>query len=306
MSTFLNPYFIGTVLDLAGIYMLGACGNAFAIKSGDYNLGGEGQIYLGGFVAAVFLKKAAEIECPGIIAVTIAFIIAFGICASVALISALLKEFRNVSFLLTSFIFSAAIIPIIDGLIAGKFRGTTGNLLSTAFISQNYRFKQLLPPSPFNIFFFICILICIASYLIIFKTAFGNKLCIFGVSNEFAQYSGISSICISIPAAILSGGFHGLAGALSVCGTYYTCHSGFYAGIGWNALSAAIIAQGNPLFAIPSSLFLSLIISVASRVALINNFNFDIGSLIQAIILILIAIPILKSLKLKTKKKEEK
>lgn len=301
MNSFFNPYFIGTVLNLSGIYMIGALGNSFSIKAGDYNLGGEGQIYLGGFISAIFLAKAWSASIPSFIAVPTAFIISFIVCGIVSLVSAVLKEFKNVSFLLTSFIFSAAIIPLIDGLIAGRFRGDTGNLLSTAFIADSYRFNQLLPPSSFNLSFIFCILCCLVSFFVIYKSNWGNRLCIYGIAPEFSAYSGISSKTISFPAAIISGGFHGIAGALSICGTYYTCHAGFYSGIGWNCLSAAIIASGNPLLAIPSSIFLAIIISVANRISLIHNFNFDISSLIQAIILIFISIPVLKSIKFKRK-----
>lgn len=301
MNTFLNPYFIGTVLNLSGIYMIGALGNSFSIKAGDYNLGGEGQIYLGGFVSAIFLAKASTLSIPSFIAIPLTFLIAFIICGLISFLSAILKEYKNVNFLLTSFIFSAAIIPLIDGLISGKFRGDTGNLLSTAFIADNYRFMQLLPPSSFNLSFIFCILLCFIGFHIIFRSSWGNRLCIYGISPEFSAYSGINSKTISFPSAIISGGFHGIAGTLSICGTYYTCHSGFYAGIGWNCLSAAIIAGGNPLLAIPSSIFLAIIISVANRIALIQNFNFDISSLIQAIILIFISIPVFKSIKFKNK-----
>lgn len=295
MNTFLNPYFIGTVLNLSGIYMTGALGNSFSIKAGDYNLGGEGLIYAGGFITAIFLAKVSAVSMPAFVAIPLAFLISFLLCGLISLLSALLKEFKNVSFLLTSFIFSAAIIPLIDGLISGKFRGDTGNLLSTAFIADSYRFKQILPPSSFNVSLIFCIIFCIIGFFVIFKSSWGNKLQIYGISPEFSAYSGIDSKLISFPAAIISGGFHGIAGFLSICGTYYTCHSGFYSGIGWNCLSAAIIAGGNPLLVIPSSIFLAIIISVANRIALINNFNFDISSLIQAIILILISIPLIKS-----------
>lgn len=292
MGTFFNPYFIGTVLNLSGIYMVGAIGNAFSIKAGDYNLGGEGQIYCGGFTAAIFLIKAGSLSIPVAIAIPLAFLLAFIVSASLTFLSALLKEFKNVNFLLTSFIFSAAIIPLIDGMIGGRFRGNSGNLLSTEFIIEKYRFTQLLPPSAFNLSFVFCLFLCIAAFYVIYRTNWGNKLCIYGVSPEFALYSGLSSKKIVFPSSIVSGGLHGIAGALSICGTYYTCHAGFYAGIGWNCLSAAIIAKSNPLLIIPSSLFMAIIISVANRIALIHSFNFDISSLIQAVILIFISIPI--------------
>ncbi|MBQ1709658.1 MAG: FtsW/RodA/SpoVE family cell cycle protein, partial [Treponema sp.] len=81
---------------------------------------------------------------------------------------------------------------------------------------------------------------------------------------------------------------HGLCGALAICGTYFTCHQGFYSGMGWNAFSASLIANSNPLFIIPSSLFMGFITTFSNKYALYHNFGFDMDSLIQALILLLI------------------
>ena len=87
---------------------------------------------------------------------------------------------------------------------------------------------------------------------------------------------------------------HGLCGAVAICGTYFTCHQGFYSGMGWNAFSASLIAYSNPLFIIPSSLFMGFITTFSNKYALYHNFGFDMDSLIQALILLLISFPIFK------------
>ena len=51
----MNLYYLGSALNLSGLYMIAGSGALISIKSGDFNLGGEGQIYLGGFVSAVLL-----------------------------------------------------------------------------------------------------------------------------------------------------------------------------------------------------------------------------------------------------------
>lgn len=63
--------------------------------------------------------------------------------------------------------------------------------------------------------------------------------------------------------------------------------------MGWNAFSAALIAGTNPLALIPSSFLMGFITTYANRYALFHNFGFDISSLIQAVILFMIAFPIL-------------
>ncbi len=283
----MNFYYFGSILNSASFYMIGGCGAMLSIISGKYNLGGEGQIYLGGFLTAILLSKIGFL--PPFVAIPLALFLSFLSSGFLCIISALLKKYKNADFLLTSFIISAAIIPILDGLIGGTFRGSTGNLLATEVIPKQFQFSHFLKPSPLNISFFFAITICCLTAIFIQKTNTGKQMKIFGISREFSIYSGFSETKISFISAFLSGGLHGLCGGLIIVGTSYTCHSGFYAGIGWNSLSAAIIAKGNPYFIIASSLFLSTIFSFAKQIALNNNLGFDLESLLQSIVIFLIS-----------------
>lgn len=285
----MNLYYFGYMLNMASVFMIAGTGAAISMKAGEFNLGGEGQIYAGGFVSAILLAKFSS--QPSIFVVPAALISGFLISSCLCMISALLKKYRNASFLLTSFIISSAIIPLITALITGPCRGDTGNLLATQFISKNFRFTQLLKPSNFNISFFIGILICISGSLFLSKTMTGRQLCIYGISNEFSRYSGFNENRLIFTSAIISGGLHGLAGALLICGTYFTCHAGFYAGLGWSSLSASMLASSNPLLVIFSSLFLGAINMITTKVSLTHNVGFDLSTLIQSVIMFIISIP---------------
>lgn len=290
----MNLYYIGSALNLSALYMIAGCGAALSIKSGELNLGGEGQIYMGGFISAVILGAIAPESSPAhsAIFVLLALALAFILPALVTLFSAALKLLRGADFLFTSFIASAAIIPFIDGLIAGPARSHTENLLATPYIDQKLRLAQLLPPSPLNASFIIALVFCLALWFLINRSAWGRQLTILGISPRFSQYSAFPRSRLTYTSALLSGGMHGLCGAAAILGTYYTCHSGFYSGTGWNSFSAALIAGANPLLLIPSSIFMGFITTYANRFALYNNFGFDISSLIQAVILFIISFPL--------------
>ena len=292
----MNLYYLGSALNLSALYMIAGSGAVVSIKSGDFNLGGEGQIYLGGFVSAIILAKLGAVGFTlSFPALLLALAAAFVCTALIAGFSALLKIFRNADFLFTSFIASAAIIPFIDGLIAGSFRSSTDNLLATPFIAQNFRLTSILPPSPLNASFLLALALCAAVWLLLNRTSWGRQLCILGVSPEFSRYAGFACRKLSLTSALLSGGLHGITGAAAILGTYFTCHQGFYTGMGWNAFSSALIAGVNPLFLIPSSLFMGFITTYSNKFALYHNFGFDISSLIQAVILFVISFPLLRT-----------
>lgn len=292
----MNLYYIGSALNLSALYMIAGCGAALSIKSGELNLGGEGQIYLGGFISAVILGAVTPESSPAhsAIFVLLALALAFILPALVTLFSAALKLLRGADFLFTSFIASAAIIPFIDGLIAGPARSHTENLLATPYIDQKLRLAQLLPPSPLNASFIIALAFCLALWYLINRSAWGRQLTILGISPRFSEFSAFPRSRLTYTSALLSGGMHGLCGAAAILGTYYTCHSGFYSGTGWNSFSAALIAGANPFLLIPSSIFMGFITTYANRFALYNNFGFDISSLIQAVILFIISFPLVR------------
>lgn len=283
----MNPYYLGSALNLSAIYMIAGCGATISLKSGEFNLGGEGQIYAGGFLSAIILAKLSFF--PAIPALLLAISAAFILSGVLTLISAFLKRFRNADFLFTSFIISAAIIPLIDGFIAGPFRNKSANLLATPFIAPNHRLSQIMKPSPLNISFIMALLLCSIFFYIICKTSYGRKLSIYGVSYKFAQYAGYNERQLVYSSAFISGGMHGLCGALTIVGTYYACHSGFYSGLGWNSFSTALIAGANPILLFPSSLIMGFLTTYANKFALYHNFGFDMSGLLQAVILLLIS-----------------
>mgnify|MGYP003499356589 CR=1 FL=1 len=116
--------------------------------------------------------------------------------------------------------------------------------------------------------------------------------------NWKVHYVGIKENNIFYTASFISGGFNGLCGVAAICGTFYTCHLGFHANLGWNSLTACLIAFANPFLLIPSSIILALIVTSANNFALYNNFNFDIGGTIQGIIMFIISFSIFQSNKL--------
>lgn len=285
----MNIVFFGLIINYTAIYMTAAAGASLSISAGDMNLGGECQIYAGGFITAIVLNLFSNSTVP-FIPVFTATILAMIVSAGITMISALLKKYRGAEFLLTSFIVSCSICPLIDGLITGPFRNKEGSLLATPFIGKQFRLKSLIPPSSLNLYILGAICICIFFWYLMKKTVYGKQLYIFGKANKFAIYSGFSDIKFGFSSAAISGALHGLAGSMAVLGTYFTCHLGFSKGMGWNALAVSLIARANPLLLIPSALFFSILVNTADYLSFMNNFDFDISGIIQGTVLILITL----------------
>ena len=301
---FSSAYGIGLWLNTAGILMFGALGNCAANRSGNMFLGGEGIIYLSGFTACTVFVSTASLPAP--VSFILSLFASIAVSVLFTLILAFLYEAKGTLILLSSFILSSAVIPLIDGAITSSKTSDLSNLLALPFISKDVRLTKLIPPSPFNVSFFAALILCVVLYILFTRTRYGRRMSIWGTAPEFAKYSGFDRKSNTYGSMILCGVLHGLSGFFSVCGTYYTCHKGFYAGMGWNALTASLIAKSNPLFVLPSTLFLSWLFNSTDYIALTHNFGFDVTSILQGIILFLTAVPVTFSFIKKTFREHKK
>ncbi len=288
VQPFASTYSVGTMLNTASLFIFAACGMCFSFNAGCFNLGGEGQIYLAGFLTAVLLNRFSGV--PPFILLPVVFILVFCITGLTGLFSALLRLFRNINELLSSFLFSCAIIPIIDFLIVDCFRDEKKSLLATPYIHANLRLKSILPPSVLNFSFFLALAVVFGFYAYLYWTKKGYVTRICGKAEEFALYCGFSVRSEKLKGMFISAGCHGITGFFAVTGTYFTCHSGFYSGMGWNALSVALMAGNNPIFVLPSALIMSYMLVAADQSVLLNGGSFDTANIIQAAVLVAISV----------------
>jgi len=286
---FRNVYGFGNMLNAAIPLVLGALGVTIAMKTGSFNLGGEGQIYFGAFTAtaaALFLAKYDFFQygiITGIIAVS-AGVIASGLLAA---ISGFCKARWNTSELITSFLASSAVIPIVNYFVTGPFLDPQTSLLSTRKIPPYMRLPLILKPSGLNGSVFIAILSVLLVSIFLSKTKTGYEFRMAGKNEIFARYGGINTKLNTVIAMAISGGFHGLAGAMLVFGTYHAVIKEFSAGIGWNSLAVALVAGFSPSLIIPASLFFAWI-GAGARIAMQNTgLTFETSSIVQSVIFFL-------------------
>jgi len=295
-AIFTSTYWLGTWLNTATLIACAALGAAIAIQSGNLNLGGESQIYLGGFVTALWLHIFSPTANASLLVTIFIFLTAFLVAiisgAIVTLLAALLKRWHGVNEMITTFLTSAALIPILDYAISSPFRDTTQNLIATPEIANISKLSHLLSVSDLNTSFIFVILVSIIFSIALYKTKAGTRLQICGIAPEFALASGYKVDVASCIGLSSSGAFHSATGFLAVVGTYYACYKGFYSGIGWNALSVALIAHSNPIVIFPVALVLSFIYTSSDAVMLTAGTSFDFESILQGLILLFVSIQI--------------
>ncbi len=290
---FSSPWHLGVLLDRAALLLLAALGASAALKAGAFNLGGEAQIYAPALLTAAILAPGGNPAFARLMPAA-AFAAAIGLGALLGGIPGILRARRATSELLTSFLLSAAVVPVVDYLIQGPLRDPERNLLATRAIARQWRVGDLLPGLQANIFLPFSLLLAALLFFFLRNTAPGFRYRLTGTAPEFSRSLGYPARLIPAAGMALSGAFHGAAGFAAVTGTWFMCHTGLTAGMGWSALAVALIARANPLAAAAAA-FLYAWLETASETALLSSrFSFDSASLVQGLIFLVVSARTLK------------
>ncbi|MCL2759555.1 MAG: ABC transporter permease [Treponema sp.] len=264
IGPFSNIFFIGNMLNAAVPFIFGGLAVTIAMKTGNLNLGGEGQIYLGGFVTAITALALSQLGILGIIIAVLTGALAAG---SISAVSGICKAKWNTNELITTFLLSCAVIPIVNYLVTGPFLDPETSLISTRKIAENMRFNFILRPSSLNTGIFIALIFVFIIYYFINKTKMGYEFRMSGFNEMFARYGGINTKINTIISLALSGALYGMAGSIMILGTHHAVIKEFSAGLGWSGITVALIAGLSPGAVIPCAIFLAWI-NTGARIAM--------------------------------------
>ncbi len=279
---FVNRYFFGNMLDASVPLIFTGLGIALAFKASLFNLGGEGQIYLGALVTTIVCTALPEFSgTAGGIAALCAGGVAAGLLAS---LSGYLKVQWNVDSMISSFLVSSAVIYGVNFFITGVFKDPSSSLLATRSIDSRYFLPRLLLPSTLSTSIFFALGAALLVYFLLYRTRWGYEMTMCGLNPEFARYGGVHvSSYVTMP-FFLSGLLHGLGGGFAVLGTYHMSIKGFTSGLGWGGIAVALIAKNNPLGVIPAALFFAYLNAGSKAAMLYTDVTFEVAAVVEAFI----------------------
>jgi simple sugar transport system permease protein len=278
---------LGNTLDSVALLLAASLGALASFRGGTFNLGGEGQIYLGGLAAsAVLLAGGPSSPLPGPVMLFAAALVAGITGGLLGSVSGILKRRLGANELITSFLLSSALIPVADYLIQGPLRDRGGNLLAMPAFAPDRMLPHILPPSHLSISFVFALLLVIGAHIFLNKTVWGWQFRIGGEAAGFAVYGGLEPEKCWIPSLAASGALSALAGFFAVAGTYDRCHLGFPGGLGWNAIAVSLICRNRPLALIPAALIYGWLRAGADSALLAARIDLETSAFIQAAVLL--------------------
>lgn len=237
--------------------MLAGLTFAISARAGLFNIGAEGQIYLGA-VGAVLAGAYVSMPFPLHLIVTTLVAMLFGVLWSIG--PALLKIYRGVNEVISTIMFNwmayyLTMYLALNVLYDPSRAERTVTVLPTA------RYPQLVEYSSLTTAIFGALLLCLIFYLILFKTKVGYELRVLGLNPDASRYSGINNRRLVLYSFILGGMAAGLAGGLLITGRpptfalYGTL--GNVSGYGFDGIGVALIGRNHPIGVILSSFLIA-------------------------------------------------
>ena len=220
-------------------------GCAVAFRTGFFNIGAEGQFYMGA-VAATFVALNFT-QVPGPIRILIAIIAGFLSGGIWALIAAIFKAKFNISEIIVTIMLNYIAINFTGLAVRTFLMDPSGSVPQSARIESEAAFSLLMPPTRLNIGFIIAIAAVILVWILIQKTTIGYELKVVGMNQRAAKCNGISVMKNIIISAVLSGGLAGIAGVVEVLGIQKKLIEGISSDCGYTAVLIALLACNKPL-----------------------------------------------------------
>jgi simple sugar transport system permease protein len=132
-----------------------------------------------------------------------------------------------------------------------------------------------------------------ACWWLLYRSTIGFAIRTVGLNPSAARYAGISIGGTVVLTMALSGALAGLAGASEVLGVNYYHTPGFSVGYGFDSIAVALLGRSHPLGVIPAALLFGALRAGATRMQFVSQIPIDIISVVQGIILLLVAADVL-------------
>jgi len=269
-----------TPLILAGL------GVSVAFKTGFFNIGAEGQLYMGAIAitcVGVFLPPM-----PAMLHITVAIAAGFLLGGLWAVIPGFLKAKYGVSEVINTIMLNYIAINILGILVRTVLKNTESALPYSATLAKSLTFPLLLYPTRLHSGIILAFVCAFLIYIIMKKTTIGYELRVVGFNKRAGTCSGISVYKNIVLASLISGGLAGLAGVSEIAGVHHRLLEGISPGYGYIAIIVALMGRNHPLGVIISAIGLSALQVGANSMQRQAGIPTSITSILMGVIVLLV------------------
>ena len=256
-GAFGNSLAFGEVLAQATPLVIIGLGLALAFRAGVWNIGAEGQLFVGALAGG-----AVAIELPvgsGTVLIAVALVAGVAAGAIWALPVGVLRARWGVNEVITSLLLNYIGILLFSWAVRRPLRdpaavqGLSGKEIPHAALLPN------LSGLGVHIGALIALALVPVVAYVMSRTPFGFRLRMLGAGTEAARVAGVPAGRFAVRLMMISGGLAGLAGIVQVLGVSLRLDPNLSSGTGFTAIVVALIGRRSAVGVLLAGLFIAVL-----------------------------------------------
>ncbi|MPZ88553.1 MAG: ABC transporter permease [Nitriliruptorales bacterium] len=257
---------------------------AVPFRAGLFNIGGEGQLFIGAIAAAAVALlmpgPAPLVIIAAVVAATLGGLIWGGIPGALKSLGA----HEVIVTIMLNFVAINLVYYLAQNPLSGE-----GQIPGTDMIGPEYRLAQFgagLGRAHWG--FALALVAALAAYLLIWRTTRGFAIRAVGLGPEAARYAGIPLGANGFLAIAVGGLFAGLGGGLEVLGVYGRVSVPFVTGLGFTGIGVALLGRNHPVGVVIGALFFGGLAAGAQEMQFSAGVPLDLADVLLAIVLLFV------------------
>ncbi len=233
-------------------------GVSLAFRMQIWNIGAEGQIYMGA-MGASWVALFSGIQNHWLMMITM-FAAAFLLGGCWAGVAGFLRARWQVNEIIVTLLMNYIAILSVDYLVYGPWKDPKGfNFPLTAQFIDAARFSEYFN-TRLHSGFFLAIFCALILYLFMERTVWGYEIKVIGSNPKAAQYAGMQTGMAIFFVLFLSGAIAGVAGFSEVAGLQHRLQHGISPGYGYTAIIIAWLAKRSAIGVVIVSFLLGILL----------------------------------------------
>ena len=291
-GAFINPRALPETLVATTPYIFLGLGIALGFRAGLFNIGAEGQFYIGALFG-VFIGYSLH-GLPSVLHITLA--LAAGILGGFlwAAVPGILKARFGAHEVITTIMLNYVAFGLVNFLINnGPMVDKASSAPRTPYIDPAAQLPILAAGTRLHAGLILAILAVPVVWFLLARTTIGFRIRSVGFSPTASRAAGISVAWTLLATMGISGGLAGLAGADEVLGVSHYMPPSFSVGYGFDAIAVALLARSNPWAMLPAAFLFGALSSGSRFMQFQTQVSADVISIVEATVIMFVAAPAL-------------
>lgn len=281
-----NPRALAETLVASTPYILAGLAVALGFQCGLFNIGAEGQLYMGALAAAVV---GYSVSLPMALHLPLAILAGTLAGAAWGAIPGWLKARTGGHEVINTIMLNYIAVALVDYLVKNPLRESGSTIPRTPYIQESAHLPYLVSGFRLHAGFIGALFMAGIIAWFLTKTIYGYEIRTVGLNPGAARYAGMNVAGRYVLTMAMAGGLAGLAGVGEVLGLNHTLPAAFSSGYGFDSIAVALLARSRPLAVIPAAILWGALRNGAGLMQLRSGISIDLVNIMQAVVIIFVA-----------------